>query len=145
MPSPKGTKPTGVKGQYGKKAKTLVRNPDDKDNTLFCVGFQEGELVWAGHKIVSTASDFVMLKDAKEWPNWAKVPYSLSALREGVIHSDDLTLALTLDRAIELRMELVRRKKTRIDKQMASIQLLQRVLVERDQVGLRAMAATQTR
>lgn len=144
MPRPKAT-PTGVKGQYSKKAKTLVRNPNDKDNTLFCVGFQEGELVWAGHKIVGVAEDYVMLKDAKEWPNWAKVPYSLDVLREGVLHSDDLVLALTLTKAIDLRMELVRRKKARIDKQLNAIQLLQRALAEGDQVGLRAMTATQTR
>ncbi len=145
MPSPKGTTPTNVKGQYSKKAKTIVRNPNDRDNTLFCVGFQEGELVWAGHKIVSTASDFVMLKDAKEWPHWAKVPYSLDALRDGVIHDDDLFLALTLDKAVEMRMELLRRKKARIDKAITAITLMQRALVEGDQVGLRAMTATQTR
>lgn len=136
---------TGVKNQSGKKAKTLIRNPDDQNNTLFFVGYQEGELVWAGHKIVAVAENYVQLKDAKEWPNLRTVPYSLDLIKAGVLHNDDLCLALTLKQAIEIRLELTRRKKARIDKQHNSILLMQKALAEQDQVGLRAMTATQSR
>ncbi len=144
MPNPKST-PTKVKHQTGKKAQTLIRSPDAQDNVLFFVGYQEGELVWAGYKIVSVGDGFVVLPNAKEWPNFRQVPYSVEQLREGVLHSDDLVMALSLEKAIEIRSELVRRKKARIDKQMNAVMIMQKALAERDQIGLRACAATQTR
>lgn len=136
---------TGIRNQSGKKAQPLIRSPDDLNSTVFFVGYQEGELVWAGHRIVAVADDHVLLKDAKEWPNMRTVPHTLDSLREGVLHNDDLCAALSLDKAIQVRAELTRRKKARIDKQLNSIMLMQKALAERDQVGLRAMAATQTR
>lgn len=126
-----------------RKSALTVRNTEDDDLIVWFVGYQEGEIVWAGQKVLAVDPDCVLLKSAKVWPFFRKVPYALEQLREGVIHSDDLTMATTLTKAIELRMSLAKRKKDRADKIYNAILLLNRALTEKDEATLRASMATE--
>lgn len=125
------------------KGKRSVKDATDEDWTLFFVGFQEGDIVWAAHKIVSVAPDHVMLKSGQGWPHWRKVPYTIEQLEMGQIHSDDLTLGLSLDKALSLRTSMAQKKKDRADRIYNSLTLMRRAIVDGDRSRLHAMMATE--
>ena len=102
-------------------------------------------MVWSGQQIYGLGETFVLLRDAKTWPFMMKIPYTLDKLKDGVLHDDDLSMALTLDKALEMRIDVLRRKKGRIDKQLNSALLIQKAMREQDQAALRATAATQSK
>lgn len=142
MPSRKGTRLKHKQG-YSKNEARVIRDPFDNQYVLYFVGFQEGELVWIGHSIMTAGEDFVNLQSAKVWPNMRKVSYSLEKLKKGVVLSDELTMALDLQTAIDLRLALAKRKKDRADKAYNAVSMLNRAVAEADQVTLLGMVATE--
>lgn len=121
--------------------KHFVRDPFTDRKVIFCVGFQAGSFVWAARSIAQAGSTGVRLTSASVWPYMGRIPYTMEELQEGVVHDDNVAMALDLNTATQLWLITTRKRKERADRAFSQVSALERAVTERNRPLLMAAIA----
>lgn len=121
--------------------KHFVREPFTDRRVIFCVGFQAGSFVWAARSIAQAGSTGIRLTSASVWPYMARVPYTMEELEQGIIHDDNVALALDLNTAVQLWLITTRKRKERADRAFSQVAALERAVTERNRAILMSAIA----
>jgi hypothetical protein len=71
----------------------------------------------------------------------ARVPYTMEELEQGIIHDDNVALALDLNTAVQLWLITTRKRKERADRAFSQVAALERAVTERNRAILMSAIA----